>query len=422
MHKMFWYLCTMLRRADGRFDAGRCAPGRMRSFLCLLLCLFLPCGAARARAQEGETRDESFPDKIQRLAKQVSGTFKERGLYPYVTSLATGGGAAPGMAYFDPRIGDGPVGVYASGSYSIKGDSLLELRLGRVPHEADRAPRRRLGFEWMPEYVAAPVDHDRFFAYGRVQLLDLAAGRYLQGYSDPLEQRSLDAVMGYRLAPGLAIQGRAGFLAVTPGPNALTLGQVYDPLRDLPGRAWQRDYLRLTSELVWDTRIRPRHALGGSFVNVLLDRYHGVGTTPGFSRVALDVRHFLPLGSERHILALRAAGSIARTGGVPVPYYLQYSLGGASILRSYPEHRFSGDRIYAVSAEYRFQALPWLELAAFMDGGSARGGFPSMSSRGFRTSTGAGVRLTTGSSVLFRFDLARGAEGTRLNAKIGYSF
>jgi hypothetical protein len=33
-----------------------------------------------------------------------------------------------------------------------------------------------------------------------------------------------------------------------------------------------------------------------------------------------------------------------------------------------------------------------------------------------------GVRLTTRKSVLFRFDVAHGDEGTRFNAKIGYSF
>jgi hypothetical protein len=410
-----------LRTEAGR-GRERCASGPLRSLLCLLLCLFLPCAVARAWAQEPEAVDESFPDRIQRLAKTVSGTFKARGFYPYVTSLATGGGAAPGMAYFDPKIGGQSVGVYASASHSLRSDTLLELRVGRVPHEEGRAPRRRLDFEWMPDYVQAPVRQDRFFAYGRVSLLDLQEGRYLRGYSDPLQQRAFDAVVGYRLAPGLAVQGRAGLLAVSPGEGARTLGQVFEASRDRPGQAWKRDYFRLTSELVWDGRVRPRHALGGSFLSLRVDRYQGVGSTPGFSRVALDARHFLRLGSDRHVLALRAAGSLARTGGIPVPYYLQYSLGGSSILRSYPEHRFSGDTIYGVSAEYRFQALRWLELAAFVDGGEARGGFAALDSQGFRTSVGAGVRLTTANSVLFRFDVARGGEGARFNAKIGYSF
>jgi outer membrane protein assembly factor BamA len=156
-------------------------------------------------------------------------------------------------------------------------------------------------------------------------------------------------------------------------------------------------------------------------VSLRLESYQGIGETPAFRRVALDARRYVPL-ADRHLLALRAAGSMASTGGIPVPYYLQYSLGGGRLLRSYPEHRFSGDRIYAVSAEYRFQALRWLELAAFFDGGAATGGFAGLDSDGFRTSTGVGARLTTADKVLLRFDVATGRDGTRFNAKIGYSF
>jgi hypothetical protein len=398
-----------------------CSSGVLRHLWCLILCLVLPCAASPGRAQETEER-ESLPERIESLAKSVSGRFKERGLYPYVTSLATGGGAAPGLAYFSPNLGNAPAGIYGAISHSVTGDSLLELRVGRIPHEPRRAPRRRLSFEWMPEYLSAPFVENRLFAYGRVAQLDLEAGRYLGGYSDPLKQRSVDAIMGYRIAPGLAVQGRVGLLAVSPAEEARTLGQEFDPAQEVPGQAWTRNFLRVTSELAWDTRIQPRHAQGGSLVSLRLEHYQGLGDTPGFSRVALDARHYLPLGTERHILAVRAAGSLASTEGVPVPYYLQYSLGGGRLLRSYDEHRFSGDAIYAVSAEYRFQALQWLQLAAFVDGGAASGGFGDLDSLGFRTSTGVGVRFTTRSTVLFRFDAARGDEGTRFNARIGYSF
>jgi hypothetical protein len=401
-----------------------CRHGVVRPLLGLLLCVLFPCVAARAQTPEqgAETGSEPLPDRIQRAARSISDTLERLRLYPHVTSLATGGGAAPGFAYFDPAAGLGRVGLYGGLSHSVRGDSLYELRLGRMPHEPGRAPRRRLGFEWMPHFVTDPGPGDRFFFYGQARLLDLGAGRYLQGYSDPLRQESFDLVAGYRLAPGLAVQARAGVLGVSPGTGAQALERVFAASLDSPGLAWKRDYLRLTSELAWDTRIQPRHTQGGSFVSLRLESYQGLSGAPGFDRVALDARRFLPLGTPRHILALRAVGSYARTGGVPVPYYLQGSLGGGSLLRSFPEHRFSGDTLYALSAEYRFQALGWLQLAAFFDGGAASGGFTALNSGGFRTSQGVGVRLTTPSSVLFRFDVARGDEGTRFNAKIGYSF
>jgi hypothetical protein len=393
----------------------------LRRGLWVALCFLLPW-AATARAADDVPADKKeerapLPDRIERAAKQVSRAFKERNLYPYVTSLATGGGAAPGLAYFDPKIG-----VYGGLSASVKGDTLVDLQMGRIPHRPDRPPSRRPGLEWMPGFVAGEDGQARFFIYGEARRLDLGPGRYLQGGSDPLRQESFDVVAGSRLSSKLAVQVQAGMLSVSPGPGAEAGGLVFAPALDAPGLAWKRDYLRVSSELAWDSRAQPGHPSGGGFASFRLDGYQGRGATPGFGRASLDVRRYQALGSARHVLAVRGFASFANTDGIHVPYYLQDSLGGGSILRSYPEHRFSGDRLLAFSAEYRFQALSWLELAAFYDGGRAWDGFPTLDSGGFRSSTGLGVRLTTRDHVVFRLDGARGAEGTRLNLKVGYSF
>jgi hypothetical protein len=396
----------------------------LRRGLWVALCFLFPWAAA-ARAgddvpgDKGDKKEEHapLPDRIERAAKAVSRAFKERNLYPYVTSLATGGGAAPGLAYFDPGVG-----LYGGLSASVKGDSLVDLRLGRIPHLPDRAPSRRPGLEWMPGFVAGEDGQARFFLYGEAKRLDLGAGRYLQGGSDPLRQESFDVVAGYRLSSSLALQVQGGVLSVSPGPGAETSGLVFAPALDAPGLAWKRRYLRVSSELAWDSRVQPGHPSGGSFASLRLDGYQGREATPGFGRASLDVRRYQALGSSRHVLAVRGFASFANTDGIHVPYYLQDSLGGGSILRSYPEHRFSGDRLLAFSAEYRFQALSSLELAAFYDGGRAWSGFPELDSGGFRSSAGLGVRLTTRDHVVFRLDAARGAEGTRLNLKVGYSF
>jgi len=409
--------------AAGNANAA-CQQKLLRRLFRAVLCVILPC-VASAAAEDGATpvaeKRAPFPERVERAATRVADELERMGLYPYVTSLATGGGAAPGVAYFDPTAGGGRLGLYGGLSQSVKGDSLLEVRLGRIPHEPGRAPSRRPGFEWMPGFVAGERG-ERFYAFGQAKLLELGAGRYLQGYSDPLRQESFDAVAGYRLSPKLALQAQAGILSVSPGRGAHSLGMEFAPALDAPGLAWRRDYARFSSEVAWDGRARPRNPRGGQFASLRLDRYQGLGATPDFSRASLDVRHFQSLGSERHVLALRALASVADTDGVAVPFYLQDSLGGGSILRSYAEHRFWGDRLLAFSAEYRFQAAPWLQLAAFHDGGRAWGGFSSLDSGGFRSSTGVGLRLTTPTRVLLRFDVARGDDGARLNVKAGYSF
>jgi hypothetical protein len=403
----------------GRVNVG----ARLRRGLGVALCVLFPW-AAPARAGDDVPSDPlhkeeraPLPDRVARAAKQAARAFKDRNLYPYVTSLATGGGAAPGLAYFDPKVG-----IYGGVSASVKGDTLVDLQVGRIPHLSGRAPSRRPGLEWMPGFEAGDDGQARFFVYGEAKRLDLGAGRYLQGGSDPLRQESFDVVAGYRLSSRLALQVQGGALNVSPGPGAEASGLVFAPTLDAPGLAWRRRYLRVSSELAWDSRPQPGHPRGGSFASLRLDGYEGRGATPGFGRVSLDVRRYQALGSARHVLAVRGVASLANTDGIHVPYYLQDSLGGGSILRSYPEHRFSGDRLLAFSAEYRFQALSWLELAAFYDVGRAWDGFPTLDSAGFRSSTGLGARLTTRDRVVFRLDAARGAEGTRVNVKVGYAF
>jgi len=392
----------------------------------LALILLLAGTVRPVAAQEAAVEEpEAHPPLTERIERKVMGikaSLEHLGLYPHVTSLATGGGAAPGLSYFDASAGPSRTGLYGSLSHSMGGDSLFELRVGRIPYEPGRAPSRRPGFEWMPGFVVGPEGRDRFFFYGQARLLDLGAGRYLQGYSDPLRQESVDVVAGYRFSPTLAARLETGMLSVSPSAGARSLGVEFSPSLDAPGLAWKRDYLRVASELAWDNRDDARLTRGGQFVSVRLDSYEGLSQTPGFTRIGIDARHYQRLGSDRHLLALRGMASLADSNGVHVPFYLQDSLGGGSILRSYSEHRFSGDKILAFSAEYRFQATSWLQLAAFVDGGRAWDGFDALGSDGFRTSTGLGLRFTTRSRVLLRLDAATGAEGTRFNVKVGYAF
>ena len=66
----------------------------------------------------------------------------------------------------------------------------------------------------------------------------------------------------------------------------------------------------------------------------------------GFDRLTLDARRFQPLGSGRHVLAARllTSQSFAGAGG-HVPFYLQDTLGGSFMMRSYPNFRFRGDKV-----------------------------------------------------------------------------
>jgi outer membrane protein insertion porin family len=187
--------------------------------------------------------------------------------------------------------------------------------------------------------------------------------------------------------------------------------------------AFRHDYFRVAGEIALDTRDVARNPHAGQFASALFEAYDDRTVGGSFHRTTLDLRHFQALGSPRHVLAVRALGMATSTAdGTPVPFYLQRSLGGNQILRSYESDRFSGNKVLAFSAEYRFELRRRLELAAFYDVGRAWDGHPSLVTPGFVSSYGMGVRIKSTERIMLRLDVARGREGMRTNAAIGYSF
>jgi outer membrane protein assembly factor BamA len=212
---------------------------------------------------------------------------------------------------------------------------------------------------------------------------------------------------------------RAGWLET----HATLDGGLEDAPAFLAGPALsgqERSFQATTFSLAYDHRDRPGDPRRGTFVEASLSRYDGRGgIASDFNRFTLDARQYVPLGSDRHVFALR--GFVQAVNG-DAPLYLQHALGGSRTLRSYPQFRFRGPRLASLSAEYRFQVKGPVELAAFYDGGRVWGGAPEMGTPGFVSSYGTGLRIKSGDDVLVRIDAARGSEGTRLNFSFGYSF
>ena len=353
------------------------------------------------------------------------------GLFPYVKSFADNTGPAPGAVYWRPRLGDAGLSFYASYARSFRGDELREVRFGRIPHKGSRPPRRG-DYE-----VLAPSEmgENGAFYYVTLRHRDLPSSELFVpsasgGGGSSIRYRNTealyDAVAGYRFSPHLSAAARVGLLqnGIGPGDEPLPAfvedRALFSPTGALSA---QPDYLRAAAVIAYDDRDVPRNAREGDFATLTLARYadraQGAFT---FSRVTLDARRYQPLGSRRHVLAARLLTSQSFSpAGSHVPFYLQETLGGPFTMRSYPSFRFRGDKLFTVSAEYRFELTPRFELAAFYDAGKAwdNAGF---SLHGTKSSYGAGFRVKTPKSVLFRLDVGHGSEGTRALLKLGYSF
>jgi hemolysin activation/secretion protein len=143
---------------------------------------------------------------------------------------------------------------------------------------------------------------------------------------------------------------------------------------------------------------------------------------PETTRFTLDARGFVGLlGSN--VLALRALHS--RTGS-SVPVYEQALL-GAGTLRGFPLGFRYGDRLAAVSMEYRIPFTSPLRAgrfgaAMFVDSGTVYSAGESLDSAVFDTGVGGGLFMQA-PLVSFRADVAHGLGGsTRVHVGLGVSF
>jgi len=127
-----------------------------------------------------------------------------------------------------------------------------------------------------------------------------------------------------------------------------------------------------------------------------------------FVRTGIEYRHYFtnqpPRGREldapRRVVAFRAkAGLVAGT----VPFFEQFFVGGSDTLRGYPEDRFWGKNMAAVTLEYRHPVQKSFNAIAFVDYGGAWGGFGTVNE--FTQSKSAQFKLGYGLGFSFRTPL-----------------
>lgn len=400
----------------------------------MLVAVFL---ALPARAQEVATDEEAdgFLARAERWVdehpRDAISRLKKYGFYPRVTSFAPGTGPSPGLDYYQPDVGG--LDMMLSLAASFRGDSLFQARLGRLPGPA-KALRLRAGrhsLEGLAPFRGRGEGESPYFAYLEYTQRDLDTGRFYSADARQLgyhwNDSAVDGVGGYAFSRRFAVSVRAGWYttqveSMEDAPAVLTATDVLDGASVFGKRI---EFGRLGAEAAFDSRDVPNNPNSGSFLAASWWHYQDQSYGRySFSRIRLDARHFQPLGSERHVVALRAFASLSKPADDAIPFHLQDALGGSRVLRGYPSFRFRGNNLRGGSVEYRFEAHRKIELAAFTDFGRVGGGLAETAqlSKGLLWSYGAGIRFKTPKTTLLRLDVARGGEGTQLHLKLGYSF
>jgi hypothetical protein len=357
--------------------------------------------------------------------------------FPRIEIVTSGAGLAPMVHFWTPDIGGTRLDVHASAAYSIYRYQYYDLQLGRVPHLGKRLPRVAWGTRGLfpladiEKSAAAPG----FGIYASAQYRDFpredfygigAASLRLDRTDYRLRDGLYEGIVRYRVAR-LSFMARAGLLqaSIRPGTDSgfPDIGISNDE-RTAPGLLRSPDFVEVSGGAWLELRDEPRNPHRGAALGVAFSRFDDRHANAyEFNRVLVDAREYIPLGSNRHVIALRQVTSLTEPdAGSRVPFYMQSTLGGSAFLRGYSSVRFRGDKLLVLEGEYRFELRPKIELALIYEAGKV---FHTM--RGFDLgnmlrSWGGGIRLKSRREVRLRLDLLHSAEGTRLDLKLGQSF
>ena len=357
--------------------------------------------------------------------------------YPRVEIVTSGAGLAPMVHFWAPDIGGTRLDVHASAAYSIYRYQYYDLQVGRVPHVGKRLPRVAWGTRGL--FPLADIEKSAeapgFDIYASAQYRDFPREDF---YGIGATSLRLDRT-DYRLRDGLyegivrfrverlSFMARAGLLqaSIRPGTDSAfpDIGISNDE-RTAPGLLRSPDFVEVSGGAWLELRDEPRNPHRGAAFGVAFSRFDDRhGNVFEFNRVLVDAREYIPLGSNRHVVALRQVSSLAEPdAGSRVPFYMQSTLGGSTFLRGYSSVRFRGDKVLALEGEYRFELHPKVELALIYEAGKV---FPTMRELDFSSllrSWGAGIRLKSPREVRLRLDVLHSPEGTRLDVKLGQSF
>lgn len=194
--------------------------------------------------------------------------------------------------------------------------------------------------------------------------------------------------------------------------------------RDVPLDPAEGDFARLLLEPGY-SRITKIGGNVGDVTNVLGDNF--------FVRANIEYKKYWskrPPADQQPRLGRPVLAFRARYGAINgrVPFFEQLFIGGADSLRGYGEQRFWGRHSVLASLEYRRPIVKEITLAAFVDTGSAWGGYGSINR--FSQSSRLDMKLGYGIGVLartpimpIRVDFAFNSEGgSRTHFTIGGSF
>jgi hypothetical protein len=358
-----------------------------------------------------------------------------KGFYPRLDWIARKSGPALGVRYWKPSA-IGPVDAMGAAFYSWRRYQLYDLEIGKIPHRGEHIPPELFGTENIDQL--GDIDRtgfSKFKLYGAARFRDRTDDSFFGSgpdskKSDRLQYRIKDVLgemaAGYQLTSRLGFTVKAGYIE-----HSLACGRGSPTLCDFPptprpaGTANPPNYFRLQTSFLIDFRDEvgiPHQGFMWAFGWTKWDNVNA-GNAFNFNQFSTDARGYLPLGTKRHVIALR--GVFINEDPAPanrVPFFLQPSLGGSNSLRGYDTFRFQGDKAMLIQAEYRWDIVRPFGIALFGDTGTVANRGSRLSLDKLKSDWGVGFRILGTRRVLLRIDEAFSNEGAHTQFRMSAAF
>jgi outer membrane translocation and assembly module TamA len=171
-----------------------------------------------------------------------------------------------------------------------------------------------------------------------------------------------------------------------------------------------------------DWRRSPGWSNSGGAVRFTWKGRRGIdGDEVSYNEYEGEATELIPILRGNWVIALHGVGTTTDNDEGDVPFFLLPSIGGNTD-RGYANFRFRDRHRLATSAELRWSAAQFMDLAVFVDAARVAATRSELDFNDLHTSYGFGARFHTLYSTIFRAEVARGREGLRFTVGGGPVF
>lgn len=374
---------------------------RQSYVLCLSLLVAITLHAAIASAQT-ETRAGEYTEAQEKKTAAPVGPLQTRGeriaalvqtlgtppigFFPFIGIIYPSSWLAVGPAYRRP-FNNGTV-VMAKGAWSMRNFKTADVQI-HSPHFASDRLQIQGDAGWMDaaklKYFGRGNDTSRDdLSYYRLRPIN-ATGSV-----------NFNPVRFVRLSAGWGVERYEATPKTDSAPpdQDLTLGtttvSAIADWRPSPGWANTGGAIRFT----W----KGRRGLGSD--DVAFDEYEG------------EITELVPILRGNWVIALHGLATTTSVDKGDVPFFLLPRIGG-STSRGFSNFRFRDRHRLATSAELRWSASQFMDLALFVDAGRVAATRSQLDFDDLHTSFGFGARFHTIGATVLRAEIARSREAWR---------